>query len=225
MLVAKVYILRHGETNENRAHIIQGQLDTLLNEAGRKQAEMAVDLFRDVDLDFALTSDLQRAVETTEIILKDHPKRDSITLVKDKNLRERCFGKLEGLPISAKRAQTGLDETAENIQIFLNRALTWWDTQIVDGLTKAPGKKPHQVLVVSHGGFISALVKNLISSGRVKAEAEITNWICFNVSVTTIEVEENSEARLVRYSDVQHLKVDELVSYNADVVKAAEGLL
>lgn len=68
MLVAKVYILRHGETNENRAHIIQGQLDTLLNEAGRKQAEMAVDLFRDVDLDFALTSDLQRAVEVSLLV-------------------------------------------------------------------------------------------------------------------------------------------------------------
>lgn len=67
MLVTRVYILRHGETDENRAHIIQGQIDTLLNDAGRAQAAMAIDRFRTVDLDFAFTSDLQRAVEVSLI--------------------------------------------------------------------------------------------------------------------------------------------------------------
>lgn len=64
-MLARVYILRHGETDENRAHIIQGQLDTLLNDAGRAQAAMAIDRFRAVELDFAFTSDLQRAVEVS----------------------------------------------------------------------------------------------------------------------------------------------------------------
>ncbi|KAH7343272.1 hypothetical protein B0J17DRAFT_641683 [Rhizoctonia solani] len=30
-----VYVIRHGETNENRLGIIQGQMDTQLNDAGR----------------------------------------------------------------------------------------------------------------------------------------------------------------------------------------------
>ena len=29
-----IYIIRHGETNENRQGIIQGQMDTQLNDAG-----------------------------------------------------------------------------------------------------------------------------------------------------------------------------------------------
>lgn len=130
------------------------------------------------------------------------------------------LGKLQGQHISAKRERDGVDETAEDIQAFLKRALSWWDEQIVDGLANAPVKTSHQVLVVSHGGFISALVKNLISSGRVKAEPEqVTDWICFNVSVTTIEVEKK-QGRLVSYSDVSHLNAADLVQYNADILKA-----
>lgn len=69
MLIARVYILRHGETDENRAHIIQGQRDTLLNEAGKRQAAMAIGVFKDVNLDTAFTSDLQRAAEVSDFIL------------------------------------------------------------------------------------------------------------------------------------------------------------
>ncbi|KAH7874826.1 histidine phosphatase superfamily [Lentinula edodes] len=222
MLIARVYILRHGETDENRAHIIQGQRDTLLNEAGKRQAAMAIDVFRDVNLDIAFTSDLQRAADTAEIILKTHPRRDQITLIKEKRLRERCLGRLEGKHLSERRNQTGVDEMAESVASFLDRALSWWDTDIVEGLTGTPRKVPREVLVVSHGGFISSLVRNLISSGRIEAEPEqVTNWTCFNLSITTIDFEEGIKPRLVSYSNISHLEAEELVQYNADVLKAA----
>ncbi|KAJ3760805.1 phosphoglycerate mutase-like protein [Lentinula raphanica] len=222
MQIARIYILRHGETDENRAHIIQGQRDTLLNEAGRRQAALAKDVFKDVDLDIVFSSDLKRATETAEIIMNGHPNRDKITLVKEKRLRERCLGKLEGKHLSERHQQTGIDETAESVASFLKRALSWWDTDIVAGSTNTPGKTPHELLVVSHGGFISSLVKNLISSGRVEAEAgQVTNWTCLNLSITTIEMEKGLKPRLVRYSDISHLETEELVQYNADVLKAA----
>ncbi|KAF9059091.1 phosphoglycerate mutase-like protein [Rhodocollybia butyracea] len=220
MIVARVYIVRHGETDENRAHIIQGQRDTLLNQAGREQAAMAIDAFSKVDLDFALTSDLKRAAETTEIIVNGHPRREKILVKRTESLRERCLGKLEGKHLSERRNYTD-DETAESPESFAVRALDWWDTTVKE-LTEAPGKKPYEVLVVSHGGFISALVKNLISTGRVETEPnQVTNWICFNLSITKIEVEEGSKARLVTYSDISHLKASDLVTYNADVLKEA----
>ncbi|KAJ3809892.1 phosphoglycerate mutase-like protein [Lentinula lateritia] len=222
MLVARVYILRHGETDENRAHIIQGQRDTLLNEAGKRQAAMATGVFKDVNLDTAFTSDLRRAAETAEIILKTHPRRDQITLIKEKRLRERCLGRLEGKHLSERGNQIGVDETAESVASFLERALSWWDTDIVKGLTGTPGKVPREVLVVSHGGFISSLVRNLISSGRIEAEpGQVTNWTCFNLSVTTIDLEEGIKPRLVSYSNISHLEAEGLVQYNADVLKAA----
>ncbi|KAJ4478476.1 phosphoglycerate mutase-like protein [Lentinula aciculospora] len=222
MLMARIYILRHGETDENRAHIIQGQRDTLLNEAGRKQAAIAIDVFQNVDLDIALTSDLKRAAETAEIIIQDHPKRDKITLIKDERLRERFLGKLEGKHLSERRNQSGVDDTAESVASFLDRALSWWDMEIIKRLAGAGGNRPQEVLVVSHGGFISSLVKNLISSGRVEAKPEqVTNWTCFNLSITTIDMKEGSKPLLVSYSNISHLKAEELVQYNADVLKAA----
>ncbi|KAJ3834690.1 histidine phosphatase superfamily [Lentinula raphanica] len=115
MQIARIYILRHGETDENRAHIIQGQRDTLLNEAGRRQAALAKDVFKDVDLDIVFSSDLKRATETAEIIMNGHPNRDKIKLIKEKRLRERCLGKLEGKHLSERHQQTGIDETAESV--------------------------------------------------------------------------------------------------------------
>lgn len=56
-----VYIVRHGETPENVAGIIQGQKDTVLNDAGEAQSKLAADALRDVPFDMAFTSDLRRA--------------------------------------------------------------------------------------------------------------------------------------------------------------------
>ncbi|GAB1519608.1 hypothetical protein RhiTH_002676 [Rhizoctonia solani] len=50
-----VYIVRHGETNENRMGIIQGQIDTQLNEAGRG--------LKDVNFVKAYSSDSSRAAD------------------------------------------------------------------------------------------------------------------------------------------------------------------
>lgn len=58
---ACIYLIRHGETNENRAGIIQGQMDTVLNEAGVEQAHLCGQALEDVPFAAAFTSDLKRA--------------------------------------------------------------------------------------------------------------------------------------------------------------------
>lgn len=63
MSLAKIYIIRHGETEENRQEIIQGQLDTALNKVGIEQAERVAESLRAVPFDVAYTSDLSRAVK------------------------------------------------------------------------------------------------------------------------------------------------------------------
>ena len=59
--IVKIYIVRHGETQENLEGIIQGQLDTKLNEAGVRQAAAVALAFKDIPLTAAFTSDLERA--------------------------------------------------------------------------------------------------------------------------------------------------------------------
>jgi probable phosphoglycerate mutase len=63
--LAHIYIVRHGETHENRAGIIQGQLDTKLNDAGIMQAEMLGEAMKGVKFAKAWTSDLGRASEVS----------------------------------------------------------------------------------------------------------------------------------------------------------------
>ena len=59
----RVYLVRHGETQENRDGIIQGQQDTSLNANGVEQAWMAGEALKDARIGVAFSSDLSRAVE------------------------------------------------------------------------------------------------------------------------------------------------------------------
>jgi 2,3-bisphosphoglycerate-dependent phosphoglycerate mutase len=137
------------------------------------------------------------------------------------------LGRLEGQPLSARRSITGVDETAESVETFSRRTEAWWDKEIVNKLTVAleqpieSTRAPLQILLVSHGGFISSLVKILISSGRVRPPDEpITNWTCFNVSITTIELEQTGKGQVVKYSDISHLDSSKLLHANADTFVA-----
>lgn len=62
-IIARVYLVRHGETDANRDGIIQGQLNTPLNDLGRKQANLVGEVLRGVPFNAAYSSDLDRATE------------------------------------------------------------------------------------------------------------------------------------------------------------------
>ena len=86
-----IYV-RHGETAWNEAHLLQGWSDIPLNEAGIRQAEKTRELLEEVRFDRIITSPLQRAKQTAEIIAAG---RD-VPLIVDERLKERGFGSLEG---------------------------------------------------------------------------------------------------------------------------------
>lgn len=72
MNTVRVYIVRHGETEENKQKIIQGQLDTALNSEGERQADLVAEALRDVPFDVSYSSDLRRAADTAKRILAHH---------------------------------------------------------------------------------------------------------------------------------------------------------
>jgi len=72
-IVARVHIVRHGETNENLQRIIQGQLDTILNENGIIQAKTVAVALNSTPFDVALSSDLKRTVKVrSQVLNSDH---------------------------------------------------------------------------------------------------------------------------------------------------------
>lgn len=62
-IVTRIFVVRHGETQENLLRIIQGQKDTTLNATGIKQAELLAERFKATRFHLAFSSDSGRAVK------------------------------------------------------------------------------------------------------------------------------------------------------------------
>ncbi len=88
-----LYIIRHGLTDWNVLHKLQGRTDIPLNESGRQMAEEAAAEYRDIPLDLCYCSPLVRAKETAEILLRGR----NIPIRYDDRLREMSFGDYEGV--------------------------------------------------------------------------------------------------------------------------------
>ena len=69
----RLIIVRHGESEWNRIHRYQGQLDAPLSELGLRQAEALAARLKGEKLDYIYTSPLQRAARTAEAIAMYHP--------------------------------------------------------------------------------------------------------------------------------------------------------
>lgn len=65
-IVLRVYLVRHGETNENRMGITQGQMDTVLNKFGHLEAAKCGKALKNVTFTHAFSSDLKRAIQVRE---------------------------------------------------------------------------------------------------------------------------------------------------------------
>ncbi len=89
-----LYLVRHGETDWNRAHRIQGSTDIPLNDTGRDQAMRAARLLGRRVWDGLYSSPLSRAHETATIIGRELGLGDPRPLPE---LVERNYGEAEGL--------------------------------------------------------------------------------------------------------------------------------
>ena len=55
--MTKLYLVRHGETVANKAHILQGQTDGELNDTGRRQAGEVRKKLNGAEIDVYVASD------------------------------------------------------------------------------------------------------------------------------------------------------------------------
>lgn len=99
MFTFSLTLVRHGETQSNRDKLLQGQgVDNPLSETGVLQAEAVGQYLKDITFSNVFVSNLQRAVQTAEIILKNNTHCSGTAMVLDPLLRERGFGIAEGRP-------------------------------------------------------------------------------------------------------------------------------
>ena len=150
-----IYIVRHGQTEENLQRILQGHMPGTLTEQGKEQIQRAAEQLSKEGVKFTriVSSDLKRAMDSAQIIA------DNINLpvIPMEILRERDWGKFTGMPIAEAmdkyrvdgkwRFPEGTTETEEGIFKRANKALVELQKQFADEtiivVTHGVRKKPH----------------------------------------------------------------------------------
>lgn len=148
-----------------------------------------------------------------------------IELMERSDLRERYMGQLQGRQfVSDAHLKKWMksDETVEKTEVFGARAIRWWEEDVLARISGLPARKDaYNVLAVTHGGFLTTLVHKLVQTRKIRWEMGMSIAVptCYNASVTVIEVEEDGQGHLERYSDISHLAGAVVVQGNADIVR------
>ena len=97
--ILKLYIVRHGETEWNVIKRFQGQLNTPLTEKGMEKLKETGKNLENVLFEEVYTSELERTVNSAEIILNENNgyKNNKLELQKLAELNEVYFGVWQGL--------------------------------------------------------------------------------------------------------------------------------
>lgn len=159
----KLTLVRHGQTSHNKLKIIQGQMDTQLNDLGREQAKLLRDYLERTNfcVDKVYSSDLIRAYETCQIVCNN-----KYDITKDQLLRERSFGVLQGSPLDMLRSEAykaGHDENnftqfrpegGETMEEVQDRIHKFCKNELF-----AHAEPSSKIMIVTHGGVIREFMK------------------------------------------------------------------
>ena len=164
-----IYLIRHGETDYNKARRIQGRCDIELNDYGRELAYLTAEGLKEVPFDVIFTSPLKRAKETAQIMKGE---RD-IPIIEDERIQEISFGEYEGLCSSRKEGYNIPDGGAfrnfffdtENYQVP-PKGESFEETIMRTGeflteLINNPQYQDKTVLVSTHGCALKAILANV----------------------------------------------------------------
>jgi 2,3-bisphosphoglycerate-dependent phosphoglycerate mutase len=165
--MAKLVIVRHGQSLWNLENRFTGWVDVPLTDKGRDEARAAAERLKNIRFDVAYTSVLSRAEETLEIILASlgqHP-----PIIRDQALNERHYGDLQGLNKKKTAERYGAEQVklwrrsydvpppnGEALKNTAERTLPFFERAILGDLQL--GKN---VLVVAHGNSNRSIVMEL----------------------------------------------------------------
>lgn len=156
-----LYIMRHGLTDWNVLHRMQGQTDVPLNDEGRQMARKARKEYWDVHFDICFSSPLVRAYETAKLLLEG---RD-VPIVTDDRLKEMRFGVFEGaqevfklpdspiIPLFKAPDQYVPVEGGESLEELFDRTGQFLEEEVEPRL-----KEGLDVLIVGHGVVNSSII-------------------------------------------------------------------
>ncbi|MEO8048689.1 MAG: 2,3-bisphosphoglycerate-dependent phosphoglycerate mutase [Nitrospirota bacterium] len=171
--MARLILLRHGESQWNLENRFTGWVDVPLSPRGIQEAKDAGEKLRSFTFNRAFTSVLARANETLRLVLEAIG-QTGIPIEKDKALNERMYGELQGLNKVETAKKYGDEQVkiwrrsydvrppgGESLKDTAERVLPYYEQTI----------KPHilhgdTILIAAHGNSLRALVMELEQLSR-----------------------------------------------------------
>ncbi len=200
--MAKIYALRHGQTEWNLQRRIQGHLDSELTELGEKQARALGEAFKKIKIDALYSSDLGRAVKTVTPVQE----MTDLPLITKKCLRETNLGIWSGK--TGKEIEAAI---TNDFEFFKKRDP---DFRIPEGETLRERQhrtvscfeelaKAHAgqiIAVMTHGGILDSLFRHVV-------EMPLESNHQFSISNASINVVSKNDSgwRLESWGNVSHL--------------------
>ena len=130
--------MRHGETVDNAAHIMQGQTQGQLNDKGFKQAEELRVKLTGIHFDAFVSSDLRRSIQTCEVVARAR----NALVVTTPLLRERDWGEFTGKYIPDLQDVPEWPSNIESLEALKARArdfISWLKETYPDRVVLAVG--------------------------------------------------------------------------------------
>lgn len=185
--MAKLILLRHGQSTWNLENRFTGWVDVPLTETGIKEAEEAGEKIKiaGIHLDIAYTSVLKRAQDTLTLCLKTAG-QEGLPTVFDQALNERHYGDLQGLNKAETAVKFGDAQVklwrrsydvappgGESLKDTAARTLPYFNDKILSDL-----KEGKNVIISAHGNSLRAIVMELDNLSEAQViELNIPNGV------------------------------------------------
>ena len=166
--MARLVLLRHGESQWNLENRFTGWVDVPLSAKGIEEAKQAGEKLRGFIFDRAFSSVLTRANETLRIVLETIG-QTKIPIARDKALNERMYGDLQGLNKTETAKKYGDAQVkiwrrsydvkppgGESLKDTAERAVPYYEKMIKPYLLKG-----ETIIIAAHGNSLRALVMQL----------------------------------------------------------------
>ena len=175
-----IYLVRHGETEENLQRILQGHMPGTLTEKGKEQVRKTAELLAKEGVKFTklVSSDLKRAMDSAQIISD----KLNLPVIPMEIFRERDWGKFTGMFIAEAvdkylfdgkwNFPEGTTETEEGIYERACKALVELQNQFAD----------ETIIVVTHGQF----ARNIIAAHYECNYKEVASFVNAEIRVLNI---------------------------------------
>lgn len=157
---------------------IQGQSE-VLSELGRRQVAWLAQRLKDEKIDFIISSDLERAVDTTKAISAFH----NCPVRYMKELRERAYGSFEGrsreeyreaMSACGDRPECFRPNGGESVEDLFARA------EVILAYTRTI-QRPATLLISAHSGLIRSIICKLIKKPIDQYWSIKQNNTCLNL--------------------------------------------